>query len=93
MKGGAYACVKLNVSANTPSPVLPQSSVQKGEGGGYFWELTDYSSDMNTDINQHVKTGGGTTATNTYKQQYLQTPYLPGNSSLNVTTTLLVTGI
>ena len=34
MKGGAYACVKLNVSANTPSPVLPQSCVQKGEGGG-----------------------------------------------------------
>ena len=38
MAGGAFARDKMNIRANTPSPLLPQSSVQKGGvgGGGVF---------------------------------------------------------
>ena len=38
---GAYARDELNVPANAPSPLLPKSSVQKGEA--YFRELTVFS--------------------------------------------------
>ena len=39
MEGGrAYARDKLNDQANVPSPLFPQSSLQKE--GAYFWELT-----------------------------------------------------
>ena len=37
-KKGVYAQDKLNVRANTASPLLPQSSAQKG--GAYFQEHT-----------------------------------------------------
>ena len=37
---GVYAQDKLNIQANAPSPLLPQTSVQNQVGGGaYFWEL------------------------------------------------------
>ena len=35
MAGRAFARDEMNIRANTPSPLLPQSSVQKG-GGGVF---------------------------------------------------------
>ena len=35
--GRTYARDEINSQANTPSPLLAQSSVQKG--GAYFWEL------------------------------------------------------
>ena len=35
---GAYARDKINIQANAPSPLLPQSSVQKGVA--YLQELT-----------------------------------------------------
>ena len=34
---GGGICMSRNIWANTLSPLLPQSSVQKG--GIYFWEL------------------------------------------------------
>ena len=34
---GAYARDELNTWANTPSPLLSKSSVQKGGGGSVFW--------------------------------------------------------
>ena len=35
-----YARDEINIRANVPSPLLPQSSVQKGGGGAHFQELT-----------------------------------------------------
>ena len=35
---GVYAQDELSIQANTPSPLLPRSSVQNGRP--YFWELT-----------------------------------------------------
>ena len=39
-EGGTFAQDKMNIWANAPSPLLPQSSVQKRGGGAHFGELT-----------------------------------------------------
>ena len=43
---GARSGDKLNIQANAPSPLLLQSSIQKGEGEGVFFEDLWYLQSM-----------------------------------------------
>ena len=53
---GVYSGDKLNIQANAPSPLLLQSSIQKGEGEGMFFEDLWYLQSMfslHTEVQQY----------------------------------------